>query len=88
MSMEVNPRIGDIVMELVRRTTGKDCEIVLMVFEVEDVSESGDKATITSPNIVSSIHPDEVERTIISFAEFLKTQPEHRVITGIHEEGT
>lgn len=74
----VDPRIGDITLQLVERMTGKQCEIVLLVFEITNENPDGTE-TISNPAMVTSLPPDQVEKVVIDFGEYLKTGPDHRI---------
>lgn len=71
MTFNIDPRIGDIVSELVERTTGKSCHIVLLVFPYEDHPTDPGKEVITNPAVVTSMHPESMKETLNSFVEFI-----------------
>ncbi len=72
--LKLDPAIGDAVLKLVERETGRPCHIVLIASALE-----GD--ALGQPCFITSLHPDDMERFLIQVAGCISLAKE-RTVTG------
>lgn len=70
----IDSRIGDILCKLIEQQTGQDCHIILLAFPIEAAKPDGTE-TIGGPCVVTSMEPESMKHTIVSFADFLQSEP-------------
>lgn len=61
MKLNLDPRIGDAVLTLIERQTGKKCHIAMIVCPM-------DGAKLGQPTFVTSLQPHEMESLIVQVA--------------------
>lgn len=59
--LDLDPRIGDAICQLIERQTGRQCHIALIACPM-------DGAKLGQPAFVTSLQPDEMENLIIQIA--------------------
>jgi hypothetical protein len=59
--LKLDPRLGDAILQLVEKTTGRKCHIALIACPME-----GRK--LGQPTFVTSLQPDEMESLIVQIA--------------------
>jgi hypothetical protein len=59
--LNLDPRVGDAILQLIEQQTGRACHIALIVCPMEG-------AKLGQPEFVTSLHPDEMESLITQIA--------------------
>ncbi len=59
--LKIDPRIGDAVLSIIEKTTGRQCHIAMIVCPM-------DGAKLGQPEFVTSLQPSEMESLIIQVA--------------------
>ena len=59
--LQLDPRLGDAILQLIERTTGQQCHIALIACPMEG-------AKLGQPAFVTSLQPDEMESLIVQIA--------------------
>lgn len=72
----LDPRIGEAILQLIERTTGEQCHIVLIACPMDGVK-------LGQPDFVTSLLPDEMEDLIIQIAGNLALIRDSRKIDGV-----
>lgn len=70
----IDPRIGDAILQIVEKTTGRQCHIILAVFPIEEPDDPAMEG-IGTPAFVSSMAPHDVTRVLIEVGEMVKRNP-------------
>ena len=59
--LELDPRLGEAILQLIERTTGRECHIALIACPM-------DGRKLGQPTFVTSLQPDEMESLIVQVA--------------------
>jgi hypothetical protein len=71
--LELDPRIGDAILQLIEKTTGKRCHIALIACPMEGTK-------LGQPSFVTSLQPDEMESLIVQVAGGFALAGQRRVV--------
>lgn len=76
--LDLDPRLGDAILRLIEKTTGRECHIALIACPMEDTK-------LGQPSFVTSLQPKEMEDLIIQIAGGFALAGE-RTVTGVHRQ--
>lgn len=71
----LDPSLGDFILEQVQQQAGCECHIILVVLPVVE-SDNPEKSALGQPAFITSLRPDEAEGVLVHVGEFMATQPE------------
>lgn len=67
-TLKLSSRFGDAIQEAIEKATGVPVEIILLAFPVVN-----DGTRITTPTFVTSLAPEDMERTLIAVGSYIQT---------------